>query len=121
MTYSYPQFRDIDALRSFVMGHGNHFFDAATLRFFSSRISDVLYGGRFFVTSERNGILGDHPRTYTVRFVRVNDGSGHVDVTDAHREWFTSRSAAHRRAQWLAANVDAGTDPFEYDTDAEWL
>lgn len=44
---------------------GGHFFDAASKRFFRSRIGAAVYGGRFFITSEQF----DHqsPRLYTIR------------------------------------------------------
>lgn len=43
---------------------GYHFFDADTMRFFNSRADDELYGGRWFVTSEK---FMQEPRAYTVR------------------------------------------------------
>jgi hypothetical protein len=53
---------------------GEHFFDAATMRFFSSRVAHGVTLGRIFVTSEQNGEL---PRYYTARIV---DDDGHVEV-----------------------------------------
>jgi len=120
MTYSYPKFEDIDALKRFVTRHGNpHYFSADTMRFFRSRVSESLYGGRFFVTSERDA-LGNYPRLYTVRFVRDN-GDGSVSVTSTGFERYSSRSGAHRHAERLAKNVDAGTDPIEFDNDRDYL
>lgn len=52
---------------------GGHFFDADTLRFFSSRIGASLRAGDalFFITSERDEYgaarYGNSPRLYTVR------------------------------------------------------
>lgn len=54
----------------------HHFFDPGTLRWFGSRIGRTLYGGRYFVTSERDSgmtIQGQHyaawdgRRRYTIR------------------------------------------------------
>lgn len=33
---------------------GQHFFSPDTMRFFKSRVHSALYGGRFFVTSEKD-------------------------------------------------------------------
>lgn len=41
-----------------------HFFDAPTMRSFCSRVLDGVYGGCYFITSER---APDEPRTYTIR------------------------------------------------------
>lgn len=46
---------------------GSHYFDADTMRFFGSRVLDGVYGGRFFVTSERTGFDRSSPRAYSVR------------------------------------------------------
>ena len=49
---------------------GFHFFDSGTLRFFDSIIGRTLYGGRYFVTSERfrpSWPERPHARRYTVR------------------------------------------------------
>lgn len=49
---------------------GNHFFDRATMRFFNSRIESRLYGGKYFVTSER--FSPELRRRYTVREATEN-------------------------------------------------
>ncbi len=46
---------------------GGHYFDADTMRFFGSRVLPAVYGGRFFVTSERSGFDSSSPRRYSVR------------------------------------------------------
>ena len=46
---------------------GSHFFDTATMKFFSSRILPTLYNGRYFITSERDSYRDSNPRVYTVR------------------------------------------------------
>lgn len=52
---------------------GNHFFDADTLRFFSSRVSEQIYrvddSRGYFVTSEEN--VGYGPRLYSVRAYEI--------------------------------------------------
>ena len=53
---------------------GLHFFDADTMRFFNSKIHGAtLYGGRYFVTSER--FDDTRPRRYSVREIDPKTGS----------------------------------------------
>jgi hypothetical protein len=42
-------------------------FSKATLRFFSSRIHSEIYGGCYFITSERDNYRDSNPRFYTIR------------------------------------------------------
>jgi len=77
------------------VSQGQHFFDADTMRFFNSRVSDILYGGRYFVTSERNN---GFPRYYTVREA-LPDGTF---ATHDEFQQYGSRSGAHARAKRLA-------------------
>lgn len=82
---------------------GQHFFDAATMRFFSSRISESFYlrhlqRRSYFVTSEQyKSFDGPHGRRlYTVRAI-VWD-TGHVlDVSGFQA--FASNGAAQRAAK----------------------
>jgi len=46
---------------------GSHFFSKDTLRFFSSRIHSEIYGGCYFITSERDHYRDNNPRFYTIR------------------------------------------------------
>ncbi len=76
---------------------GFHFFEADTLRFFSSRIHSELYAGRFFVTSELN--FDGTARFYTVREA-LDDGQ----ISDVGGfQQYTSRTGAHAAAQRAAA------------------
>ena len=63
------RYESMQQVRAANAAAGGHWFDADALRFFGSRISDTLYGGRFFVSSEqdRNGSAWDGARRYTVR------------------------------------------------------
>lgn len=74
---------------------GNHWFDADTLRYFRSRVSDHLYGGRYFVSSERGPGM---PRFYSVR--RVND-DGSIDTVGSFGQ-HVNREGAHRFARRCA-------------------
>lgn len=46
---------------------GSHFFDDSTMRFFGSRILPTIYGGCYFITSERDNYRDSNPRFYTIR------------------------------------------------------
>ena len=67
-------FYDLWAVERANRDSGHHFFDDDTRRFFLSRIGQTLYGGRFFVTSERSGFGLETPRRYSVRFA-CDDGT----------------------------------------------
>lgn len=67
---------------------GHHFFDRETMRFFNSRILEGVYGGRFFVTSER---FESDPRRYTVR--KYDRATGWVDSASDFQAFTTARQA----------------------------
>ena len=62
----------------------NKFFSEGALRFFKSRISPTIYGGRYFVTSEEAWGMG---RVYSVRECTDN-GSIHThhSFVPSHKE-----------------------------------
>lgn len=77
---------------------GSHFFDADTMRFFASRVLSGVYGGRFFVTSEKTG-FDSTARAYTVREF-MPDGS--IETVGEFNDYATSaqaRGAAQRAAK----------------------
>ena len=79
---------------------GKHFFAPATLRYFSSRIHDVVYagpGGTFIVTSERD-TFGRDVRVYTVREV-IEGGARMSTCTNGGH---ATRKAAHEAARYAA-------------------
>ena len=70
-------------------------FGEGATRFFGTRLHDVVYGGRVFVTSERDplGTAWNGQRRYTVRRVTddlrvetVGDFGAHATARAAHRE-----------------------------------
>jgi hypothetical protein len=91
-------YRDIDEITAANRRAGYHFFAADTKRFFGSRVGDTVYGGRFFVTSERTGWDHDASRAYTVREAQAN---GSIDTVGDFGQHAT-RQAAHRAAQRMA-------------------
>lgn len=76
---------------------GQCWFSPATLRFFRCRVSSVLHGGRYFVTSERGPSYGAG-RFYTIREA-TTDGS--ISTVGEFQE-FDTHNAAMRRAAYLA-------------------
>ena len=81
---------------------GGHWFEPAALRFFGSRISETLYGGRFFVTSEqdRHGGAWDGERRYTVREALPG---GRIETVGRFGEFGTRREAVAFARQCVRA------------------
>lgn len=90
----YP-FTSMDSVRRANSEGGWYFFSVSTLRFFHSRVSERLYGGRYFVTSERGP---DEVRRYTVREALP---TGDV-VTVGTFQAYASASGAHAACKRLA-------------------
>ena len=61
------QYTSINQIIYEAISAGSHFFDDSTLRFFSSRILPTIYGGCYFITSERDTYRDSNPRFYTIR------------------------------------------------------
>ena len=61
------QYTSINQIIYEAVSAGSHFFDDSTLRFFSSRILPTIYGGCYFITSERDNYRDSNPRFYTIR------------------------------------------------------
>ena len=66
---------------------GHHWFEPQAMRFFQSRISRNLIGGRWFVSSERGP---NSVRKYTVRVVRAD---GAIDTEGAFQAYATNAEA----------------------------
>jgi hypothetical protein len=95
-------FRNIDDVKAANRARGGCWFDPATLRGFGSRVHDALYGGRFFVTSERRpaGFRTEAgPRLYTVREAH---GDGSISTVGAF-QGYRSRRSAHNAARSFGA------------------
>ena len=92
-------YETIDQIRDANRALGHHFFDRDTLRFFGSRIGETVYGGRYFVTSEKPPF---GPRRWTLR---VALDSGAVETVGEHCAM--PRSRAHALAVRAAAAHDS--------------
>jgi hypothetical protein len=89
---------DIDDIRDANRAAGYHFFDADTLAFFKSIIYTPVYGGYFFVTSERapHGGL----RRFTVRNACSN---GSIDTVGEGFQAYATQAGAVKAAKTAGA------------------
>jgi hypothetical protein len=76
----------------------NHWFERGTMRFFNSRIESGLYGGQFFITSERMELT--MPKRYSIREAMPD---GDIKTVGEFQEFLTLEDA-RTRAKELAAN-----------------
>lgn len=82
---------------------GQHFFDEGTMNFFNSRIpSQEVYGGHYFITSERFALTDEYPAMYTIRYAE-NDGK--VDTIGEFQQ-YDKYIIAKRQALLLAYMQD---------------
>lgn len=80
-------FKTIDEIIEASQGRGGHFFDRETIEFFGTEIYKTVYGGRYFITSERDKGVSmsdgsvrqawDGNRLYTIR---VCDDEGFINT-----------------------------------------
>ena len=91
---------------------GNHYFEASTMRFFDSRVAEVVEYGRVFITSERFDY--NSARLYTIRIAN-DDGTIWVDypalgvLTFQRYESLSVARRVARNAAELAAKRQAVT------------
>ena len=78
----------VDDIRSANSVRGYHFFDKDAMRFFDSRLSEEVYGGKYFITSER--FDSRSPRLYTIRM--VNDDAS-IDTIGEFQQYETLAKA----------------------------
>lgn len=103
------RYHSIDEIKAANRAACQHWFSPDTIRFFRTRISDTIYGGRFFVTSETPD--DDTPRRYSVRVVHDD---GHVVTVGEFRE-YANREVAHAAAQRCGAEfLSTGVCPCGY-------
>ena len=102
-------FESVAAIREANAAIGHYFFNPETLRLFRSRISEDVYGGRYFVTSERDEAVSSRfpaawngERRYTVREASP-DGS--VSTVGSFGAYGTLAEA--KRAAKALARADA--------------
>ena len=91
-------YRTMDDVRRANAAIGSHWFEPSTLRFFNSRPGRTLYGGRYFVTSERYD--DDHPRLYTIREVTPD---GNIETVGEFQAYATNAEAVREIKRLLDA------------------
>ena len=74
---------------------GHHWFDNDTLGFFKSRVGESVYGGRFFVSSEKGPNM---QRRYTVREASKDGSISTVGEFQQYATLAQARSAAQSYA-----------------------
>jgi hypothetical protein len=110
--YTLPQeamrWDNVDHMRRTVDASGSQFFTPGAMRWHSSRLSDELIAGRFFVTSERDTHRTEyHAREYAVRWVyNYGEDGTRLQVGDLDTR-YPSLAAAKRAARLLASLIDA--------------
>jgi hypothetical protein len=71
---------------------GQFFFSANTMRFFKSRVLFGVYGGRYFITSEKK-CFNDFTRVYSVQEIKEN---GSIDSIAKFDSIYRARKEAQR-------------------------
>lgn len=95
-TYTYHSIADVRRANA---AAGNYWFNAATMRFFGTRIETALIGGEYFITSE-NQFDSAAPRRYSVRRAMPDGSIDTVGEFQAYRTLDEAREALreYRRA-----------------------
>lgn len=86
-------FRDIHEVKEANNRAGYFFFSPDTMRFFNSRILGKLYGGRWFITSERGPYSF---RRYTIRQANADGSITTVKEFGKYSTASAARAAAAR-------------------------
>lgn len=109
-------FETVSAIKALNARNGNHFFDRATMRFFSSKVLPYVYGGRLFLTSEQftSSTWQCHPRRFTVRLARNN---GEIETIGPFNELSKEQAQTLAKllapiANELAANFDKESENY---------
>lgn len=102
MSEAQANFKSIGAIQRANEKSGGCWFSPDTMAFFRSRTYPGVYGGRFFISSEKQTgcFTGNtHPRLFTIREVDVE---GDIGTVGEFQEFRTLKKA-QARAEELAA------------------
>lgn len=96
-------YANIDEIRDANERAGRYWFAPDAMRCFGTQVHQTVYGGRVFVTSERDphGSAWDGERRYSIRIAQ-DDGSIR---TVGEFGQYASASAAHSAARRIASNA----------------
>jgi len=103
-------FRNIADIKCANRVYGRYFFEPDTMRFFGSRVLDEVYGGRYYVTSEKPPY---GPRAYTVR-----RAGSEGEITTIGKVCQYATAAQAKGAARIAAAAEAAHAPSERKDDA---
>jgi hypothetical protein len=111
------RFRTVADVRRANAAIGHYFFDRDALRFFGSRVGSTVYGGRYFVTSERDEAISSRfpaawngERRYTVREAAADGSVSTVGAFGAYATGAAARRVAEALANDRARTVSAYPD-----------
>jgi hypothetical protein len=106
-------FISVDHVKRNNAQQGYHWFDAATMQSFKTKLGSDLFGGCVFVSSEKNDMpyMPPQPRKYSIR-VAMDNGS---IQTYAFHQYDTMREAK-KEAKWLGKALKNGTMRWCNDT-----
>lgn len=106
-------YRSVSEIREANRRAGQHWFEPDTMRFFSSRVGETVYGGRFFISSE---VPPNGRGAYTIR-VAADDG--HIETVEPDGDdrlcAFSTRAAAEsylRREILSGGRAEVAHDPY---------
>ncbi len=88
-------FSSIDQIAYLDRETGGHWFSPGAVRYFGTRYGSRVWGGRYFVTSEKDpaGHAWDGRRRYTVRRATYEDGRVEIDTIGEFGEHANHRHA----------------------------
>lgn len=94
---TYPNFKTIEEVKAHVESKGKYFFSPDTMRFFNSKVESPVYGGIYFVTSDRQN--REVPKMYTVRKLEENGSVETIGKFQQYSSLSDARDEAKRLGQ----------------------
>ena len=88
-TAIYETYNTIREMKEDDANIGDHWFERGAMRFFNSRIASGVYGGHFFISSERYN--ENTPRRYTIRSCY----NGKIDTIGDFQQYRTIEEARY--------------------------
>lgn len=102
MTTKSRAYRFVFQIERDALAQGSHWFDLSSMRFFNTRLGQEVFGGRYFVSSEKYNY--NAPRLFTVREVTWEDGRMSIGTVGEFQQYRT-RGQAQAAARKLAQGV----------------
>lgn len=97
------QFENIGEIITRASREGFDWFSPESMNWWNSRLEIELYGGRFFVTSERKELTDEYPARWTVHEA-YEDEKGKLNIrTVGEFQQYGTATEAHEAARRLAA------------------